>query len=534
MGKEAYELLEVWKPKSEQNNQKKSRSVVRRPSLNSSVKLHQAEEPREFQAEFKAFFIIHPNGRLRIGWDLGSMVCVVYDMIMIPMDLFKLEPSLFLKFMEWSLRSFWTLDMPMSAVTAVILNDGRIRYDLKFILIKYIKTWLALDVLIVGSDWLGYAASSGGLGILSRASRIFRIVRVVRLLRLFKLAKVMEAVTERIQSDAIRIFFSIIKLCMFIICFAHVTGCLWWGVGARDTDEVTWIDTFHYDNRTLGEKYLMSMHFSVSQLAGGMYEVRPQGALERFFAVALFIIAFMCAAMIVSILTSSITQIHIIRSNTSEKISTLRKYLKQNAISTNLALRIQRNAQHALSGDLSPDAVELLAIVSNPLRIELNFEIYSDALRNHFFFDDYVGFYPQVARRVCYKAVSMLLLSSGDVVFSEGETCTHMFFVCRGLFEYDFEGEVSAVEDGGHAAEAVLWTRWTHKGTLTAASDAKVAMLDAQRFQDIESSFTHNDFDPKKYAAYFVKKLNAHEDPSDLTKFPMQGMSMATKSDAKD
>merc|ERR1712032_1246131 len=64
----------------------------------------------------------------------------------------------------------------------------------------------------------------------------------------------------------------------------------------------------------------------------------------------------------------------------------LRKYLLDNAISYILTMRVQRSAQHALleQQNYIPEGhVELLELVSEPLRIELHFELYSRILKCH-------------------------------------------------------------------------------------------------------------------------------------------------------
>ena len=67
---------------------------------------------------------------------------------------------------------------------------------------RYAKTWLAMDLIIVLSDWSEVVFSSGGVAMLSFA-RATRIVRIVRLLRLVRMQEIMANVTERIQSDAL-------------------------------------------------------------------------------------------------------------------------------------------------------------------------------------------------------------------------------------------------------------------------------------------------------------------------------------------
>merc|ERR1711920_229478 len=195
---------------------------------------------------------------------------------------------------------------------------------------------------------------------------------------------------------------------------------------------------------------------------------------------------------------------------------------KQNNVSKNLTKRLCRNAKHAISGDLTPDAVDLLHVVSEPLKIEMHYEMYSRILAWHPFFLDYLTENNQVMRRVCHQAMAILLLASGDVVFTRGEEPADpkMYIIVTGQLEYsDMYGETKMVGDREWIAEATIWTLWRHRGTLTATNDVKLCSLDAQIFQDIckrQMRKQKGGFTPKRYAAEFVEEMNKSENPTDL------------------
>merc|ERR1712070_856224 len=92
-----------------------------------------------------------------------------------------------------------------------------------------------------------------------------------------------------------------------------------------------------------------------------------------------------------------------------------------------------------MSGDLTPEAVELLHVVSEPLRVEMHFEMYAGQLKVHPFFAQYMEEYPQSMRRICHCAMSTLLMDPGDVIFSEGEVPAQpkMYFVNKGRLAYN-------------------------------------------------------------------------------------------------
>jgi hypothetical protein len=303
-----------------------------------------------------------------------------------------------------------------------------------------------------------------------------------------------------------------------VLSIAHMTGCIWWGVGTRSQVEPTWVRKFNYEEQPVDAQYFVSLHWAIAQFTGGMDEVSPAAAVERFYAVVVWTLAFFVAATVISIITSHLTQDHIIKGSRSRQISTLKKYLRQHGISSNLSMRMQRSANHALSADLTEDVVELLPVVSEPLRIEMHFVLYSQVIRMHPFFASFIDDAPHVMRRVCHFAMANLMFSAGDTIFSRGETPQQpkMYFVIAGNLEYQSalsgsEGS-ETICDGESAAEPVLWTRWTHQGSLTALVDSKLATLDAKAFQEITDRFKDLAmFDPKLYANDFVDSLNSSE-----------------------
>merc|ERR1719296_133111 len=76
----------------------------------------------------------------------------------------------------------------------------------------------------------------------------------------------------------------------------------------------------------------------------------------------------------------------------------------------------------------------------------------------------------------------------------------------------------TALHPGDWISDAVLWTHWMHRGILTATSDCRLCLLDSERFGATASAFDHDEFNPKRYAAEFVRRLNMQQDISDVQK----------------
>jgi len=341
------------------------------------------------------------------------------------------------------------------------------------------------------------------------------------------------------------------KIILVIMGFSHLVACFWYGLSVENVagDSGTWVHNYFSLTDDVGYRYTTSLHWSLAQFSGGLDEISPANLVERIYAVVVFLIAFMMGAVLVSSLTSSMTQLRILANEKSTKLTTLRRYLNDNGISNRLALRVQRNAHHAMLEQQRyiPEAnVELLTLVSEPLRIELHFEMYAKVLANHPFFDEYTYSCPHIMQKVCHSATSMTQVSNGDIVFNVGEIPPKpkMILVVSGTLHYvpmsvsgRAGGRVSrtsrksrrsttvvpALKGGVDLAagqwisEPVLWTHWMHRGILTATHDCRLCLLDAQRFGDTVCAFDLDEFNPKVYAAEFVKGLNTcNEELSDI------------------
>jgi len=125
-------------------------------------------------------------------------------------------------------------------------------------------------------------------------------------------------------------------------------------------------------------------------------------------------------------------------------------------------------------------------------------------------------------RKVCHCCVGLHLISRGDVVFNAGEIPTHpkMYIICSGRMVYrEISGRERQLNTGDWISEACLWCPWMHRGMFMGATECRLCLLDARKFQDIVGEFDHSDFDfdPKKYATDFVKTLNrSKNDVSDM------------------
>merc|ERR1712241_246540 len=110
-------------------------------------------------------------------------------------------------------------------------------------------------------------------------------------------------------------------------------------------------------------------------------------------------------------------------------------------ISKKLVVRLTRNARHVMrekGKNRHEEGLTVMQLITEPLRMELHFEIYSPSLSAHPFFSRYISACPYVTKRICHSALSTMHLAVGDIVFHAGEMPTkpRMFVVTNASLHY--------------------------------------------------------------------------------------------------
>mmetsp|Transcript_49829 Transcript_49829/g.119971 ORF Transcript_49829/g.119971 Transcript_49829/m.119971 type:complete len:614 (+) Transcript_49829:3-1844(+) len=512
------EPLPVWAARPQKKSRKRPNG---RPKYSRSCSCDSlaSVESMEFRSDPGGYYdlqikILDPNSALRVLWDVVSILLVIYDMVIIPLQVFDIPREGWIIVLEWTSRIFWTSDIVLNFFTGRLQPDGFIEMSPGKIARKYLTTWFGVDLFVAACDWCELAESSLSWFGMMRVTKVARTFRILRMLRLNRLERT--TVIGRVKSEQLIIMFGILNNLAFIVGLGHIIACLWYGVSERQRGQRlnTWLEVSGIHEADLSMKYATSLHWSLLQFAGGTDEIVPQNVGERVYAIGAFLLSFVMATVFVGRLTSSITQLHMLSRKDIERFQVLKRYLLKNAISATLSVRVMHNAQHALSEAqrfMEESQVELLGMVSEPLRTELHFELYSPVLAVHPFFRAFIEACPQVMKKVCHKALSLLVVSNGDVLYMLGEVPTppRMFIVCSGELSYEYNsGAMAYIEAGQWISEATLWTnQWTHQGNLKAVSDCRLCVLDATKFAELTEAYDH-DFDIRSYARTFVNSMN--------------------------
>lgn len=523
-----FDVLPQWQ--IDRNSSRKRASSVKGQMYTNDVISREEEDYVDYDDNYSRLtqFMICPNSLPNLVWNALGLTLIGYDCVVLPLQIFDPPPSGFTDCMEWIIRLYWTVTLFVSFFTGYMTTEGTVVMHPSRVAKRYILSWFLLDILVVGLNWLEAVTPSfdgnrvQGVGSVLRSLRMIRTLRLVRLLKARDLTKVL---CEYIPfSEQLGLLAHIGGIMAVFLWASHVTACLWFGLG-RIGGANTWKrkieEATAAEDLDAGAWYILSFHWSLAAYSGDTSVVLPTNTGERMFASTVLFFAFVVSASYVGSITTSMTRLTLIASEQSSKLARLRRFLLDNHISRPLAVRVQRNAQHAMVEQKSkaPEtSVELLRIISVPVLIEVHFEIHARVLMWHPFFPNYNEVNPGGIRQVCHSAISMLSLHTRDLLFHAGEVPSQprMFFVVHGGIMYMKDKNIMRADRGMWMCEQVLWTNWTHAGTARTTSETTLLAVSAEKFQEIVSTFPTEH--AGSYARAFVKSLNtkAVNDLSDI------------------
>jgi len=476
--------------------------------------------------------IIHPSSTLKEMWDFFGLIVLAIDAVWIPLQVFDINQALGTKLLNICITVFWTLDMYVSFVAGYYDQHGDLVMKFVPIAKRYMRSWFPLDCIILGSDWYmiissaisgekaSGAGDSVGLARLGKMMRFARILRALRLVRLLKIRQLLYRLQESISSERFAILCGVCNNVVLVAALQHYTACVWYWIGSARSDGATWVKEYLEPTSSFAERYLLSLHWCLAQFTPAPLGVTPQNEAERAFNVILIFLSLIVFSSFMSSITTSMVRLKSLGSEYTVQVFMLRKFLKDNHISTELAARVSRYIDlavdmHKKRTDRSQ--VQLLHLLSGPLNIMLQREVFEPHLLRHVLFQEFKKVSSAALSQLCFSAMSEALVSKSDVLFMAGSLSYSMWFLDSGSMVYrcmkHLKGRVrrsSRVPTGTSICEAVLWVEWFHHGTMISLIESDLVKLDAQKFREIAMDNPSAMAFACRYAAEFIAKSREH------------------------
>eukprot|EP00930_Biecheleria_cincta_P042250 TRINITY_DN29065_c0_g1_i1.p1 TRINITY_DN29065_c0_g1~~TRINITY_DN29065_c0_g1_i1.p1 ORF type:complete len:754 (+),score=97.95 TRINITY_DN29065_c0_g1_i1:48-2264(+) len=446
---------------------------------------------------------IHPDSWLVMAWDLVSIVLAAKDLVIIPLHAFDAIKGRDNGLVTMA-RCYWTVNVCLRFFIGYEDKGGQSVTTIVPSAKNYAKTWFALDLLYVLLDWLMPQASSG--------TALQFILQLVRLMLGKHIKELINYIAMHVRSESASLMLSVTKAIMMLVFVAHLLACGWYRVSRLDGDN-NWVRLLNLEGESFWLLYAVAVHWSFLQYSGESLTM-PQNGWEQAYTISVQFVAYVLSAIMMSNLTSLMTQLELLSVRNNQQVSILKRFLSDNKVSTKLAGRIVTNALRNIEEKkrrMPENAVSLLNEISIHLLVELHYNLNAHHLVVHPFFLEYDTLNQHGMRNLCHMAVKTEFLAAGDVLFSIGEVATDpcMYFVGSGCsLAYDFDDRERILLEGTCVNEAALWlSGWEQVGTLRTKEATQSVQIVVQPCLAVMMQFRQAECHPGNYALAFLREV---------------------------
>jgi len=275
-----------------------------------------------------------------------------------------------------------------------------------------------------------------------------------------------------------------------VILVLHYIGCYWYGLGAMMHYQENWIKQNRLNKASKWELYLSSLHWSLGQSGLASTKIYPTNAWERLYASIISLLALIMLPCVIGLVVIWLMQLREAHKIYEEQGALIRRYLKQNQISNDLAcsiVRFFRRKARDCKRYLNEDAVDFFHNLPATLHTRLHVEVYLPFLSQHPAFENFCNLSPVGATSITHTAMNSFHCDAGQIIFGDGDEAQMMFFVASGTLQYNESTlqEPQELIPGNWIGEACLWQPWKHRGYLKAVTMSAVITLQADTFNFI-------------------------------------------------
>jgi len=313
--------------------------------------------------------VLNPNWAGRLAWDVGVMLLVVFDAMVLPFQMaYKGDEDDFDNMWIVLTTSFFALDICISFFTGHTAGEhdpkympGTVVTDKREIARVYLRTWFPIDLLstipwgLLGKfamDSSGKEGDRGGsadMAKLTKAMKFVRFLRLMRMLRLAKLAAIWERMEAQVGSLVLKQSMALVRVIAVLIGICHWNACIWWLVGQevsllqdmmtadQNHDYTTmshWTTTWQSPNGQLWverdsfSQYIFCFYWTLGVMRTMPSEVWPVNNVERVYVMIFMFFAFSAFAICVALITQTFFKFSERKRAYDDDMSAVRMYLR--------------------------------------------------------------------------------------------------------------------------------------------------------------------------------------------------------------
>eukprot|EP00929_Paragymnodinium_shiwhaense_P059812 TRINITY_DN29929_c0_g2_i1.p1 TRINITY_DN29929_c0_g2~~TRINITY_DN29929_c0_g2_i1.p1 ORF type:complete len:909 (-),score=270.01 TRINITY_DN29929_c0_g2_i1:258-2984(-) len=474
-------------------------------------------------------WVMSPQCRKRLLWDLLGMVLFSQDMFMIPLQAFDCPRSLEEVIQAFGLIAaiFWTLDVFVSFFTGYYTSDAQIEFRLGKVAVNYIRSWFALDMMICGAEWLTRlneatqwdAASNADEAstYLKYGKMASRTLRVFRLLRFFKISKALNKLLQGLRNENARTGVQLAQQLAMIFISSHYICCIWYAISSAQSGPA-WVKVFLKEDHLMEYAYFTSLHWALTQFTPASMEVTPKNVDERMFVCLVIVLALVMFSSFVSSITQAMTHLKQFKQKRASEESKLRLFFHERGVPRDLAARVLHLAmrEHKQEGmPMLSTEIQMFNKIPSSLREELTENIFAPTMVRHPFFMAIKLSAHSTMKKLCFAAVSEKRLQPEEEWLSEGQQISFLTFIMHGLLHYQCFGSDAATHDDVASkhewvCECALWAQdpLLQGRFLAGPNGCQLIMIKRKLFEEL--ALSRKDIRPflAIYARMFIESFN--------------------------
>eukprot|EP00928_Gymnodinium_smaydae_P097058 TRINITY_DN8703_c0_g1_i1.p1 TRINITY_DN8703_c0_g1~~TRINITY_DN8703_c0_g1_i1.p1 ORF type:complete len:694 (+),score=66.61 TRINITY_DN8703_c0_g1_i1:57-2138(+) len=496
-------------------------------------------------------FLIRPEGRIRICWNLSGLLLIMYDILAMPTILaFDLPDNMFTFVLNLIGAAFWALDVLMTFRTGYY-NGSTLVMDPAKIARTYARTWLGVDLLLVLLELLTLLGNQLYGGPLLRITRAVRVVRCTRIMRFARVQWLLLKFEDVIATDLLMLMWVLVKMTLGLLVAVHISSCGWYMIGRLTSNG--WTTTWYEESAAVTPPpdsfpynfffwYAASARWMLAQLNGKTDDnVRRNMQEMAYTSVIAVIFPVIVSALFISSITQTLGQLGAAAEEGARRRKLVCKFLQANRISGELVSQVKRSVAHALveedfDKDMAVEA-EVVELLPKHLQSDLVFQIRSPLVRMHPLFNQMSFLCPRALRHVCLSGWRHIVAHRNEEMFHYGDCCNSMVFLSQGRLHYIHHSEADALKEALDAldheseetqpvgemlsrgiwlCEPAIFVEWINCGVLEAASSSSLLSLSALDFERTLKDYRSALELAASYSRELVRELNKVDKWSDL------------------
>ncbi|CAD8096473.1 unnamed protein product [Paramecium primaurelia] len=481
----------------------------------------QKKEQEEKQPSCSYIKVFTQEDRIRIIWDLFTMLVIFLAILILPVDIsFNIESTFLDDFNLFSLAVF-TLDIIINFNTA-FQHKGQYVYDRQLIIQNYLKWWFWIDVVSTFPfDLIVEAATSSVVEVdedeltkeqsqaqkdslvqtmkLLRILKFFRLIKIIRLLRVLKLKQLFTKLEDYIDiSGSVVTIYQLLKLTFIMLFVAHWLACIWHFIAEQEnsSDGYSWLQATSLAENEWYIKYVASVYWATATMTTvGYGDIVPVTSVEKLFG----IIVMLLACCVFAYIMNSIGGIFV-KLDTNEKTIRLRlgqanQFLKSNEIPKDLQARVRKYLEYKYETESSQvNEKDALSVLSSTLKDEVLQNVNTSLIKQSVLFNsgkfekEILSQLPYLLEEQIYGPEECIFLEGIDPIEKENGNNIqdrNLYFLNQGQVLICIQKTITClkiIEDGATFGELAFFTDKPRSASAYTLNFVYVQILNKKKF----------------------------------------------------